>query len=110
MIGQYQTVTIKFIRDNHSEMNQKNILTSFSKEPANSTYTNTKKRLGESDTDPKMFNVELTSNQAQCKTEMVGNKISEKNVLQQVQQFQKKDKTDEKNNSKKDREVRTKIP
>ena len=73
--------------------------TSFSKGPATSTYTNTKKRLGESDTDteqfPKMFNVELllTSNQAQCKPEMAGSKISEKktvNVLQQFQQFQKR--------------------
>ena len=45
MIGQCQTVTIKFTRDNHSEMNQKNILTSFSKEPATfSSSTTTKKR------------------------------------------------------------------
>ena len=89
MIGQYQAVTIKFIRDNHSEMNQKNILTSLSKEPANSTYTNTKKRLRESDTDPKMFNVELTSNQAQCKPEMAvdGSKISEKKTVNVLQQF-----------------------
>merc|ERR1712030_296343 len=59
--------------------------TSFSKGPATSTYTNTKKQLGESDTDtteqfPKMFNVELllTSNQAQCKPEMDGSQKSEK--------------------------------
>ena len=64
--------------------------------PATSTHTNTKKRLGESDTDteqfPKMFNVELllTSNQAQC--EMAGSQRSEKktNLMEQFQQFQKR--------------------
>ena len=83
MIGQYQAVYNQFIRNNHREMNQEGYThTSFSKGPATSTYTNTKKRLGESDTDtteqfPKMFNVELllTSNQAQCKHEMDGSAL-----------------------------------
>ena len=67
-------------------MNQKEYThTSFSKQPTKLHLEEAKKQLG----NPKMFNVELTSNQARCKTEMVGNKISEKNVLQQVQ-FQKK--------------------
>ena len=79
MIGQYQAVYNQFIRSNHREMNQEGYThTSFSKVPATSTSTTTKKRsYRESDTDtteqfPKMFNVELllTSNQAQCKPEM----------------------------------------
>ena len=94
MIGQYQAVYNQFIRNNHREMNQEGYThTSFSKGPATSTYTNTKKRLGESDTDtteqfPKMFNVELllTSKQAQCKPEMDGSQRSEKNTMEQFQQ------------------------
>ena len=109
MIGQYQAVYNQFIRNNHWEMNQERYThTSFSKGPATSTYTNTKKRLGESDTDteqfPKMFNVELllTSKQAQCKPEMDGSQRSEKNTMEQ---FQKKPQTNEKKNNKRSREV-----
>ena len=95
MIDQYQAAYNQFIRNNHWEMNQERYThTSFSKGPATSTYTNTKKRLGESDTDtvvseqfPKMFNVELllTSKQAQCKPEMDGSQRSEKNTMEQFQ-------------------------
>merc|ERR1712055_499418 len=99
----------QFIRNNHWEMNQERYThTSFSKGPATSTYTNTKKQLGESDTDtteqsPKMFNVELllTSNQAQGKPEMDGSQKSEKNMMEQ---FQKNLKQMKKNN-KRSREV-----
>ena len=97
MIGQYQAVYNQFIRNNHREMNQEGYThTSFSKGPATSTYTNTKKRLRESDTDteqfPKMFNVELllTSNQAHCKPEMAGSQRSEKKTMEQFQQFQQR--------------------
>ena len=94
MIGQYQAVYNQFIRNNHREMNQEGYThTSFSKGPATSTYTNTKKRLGESDTDtteqfPKMFNVELllTSKQAQCKPEMDGSQRSEKKTIEKFKQ------------------------
>ena len=89
MIGQYQAVYNQFIRNNHREMNQEGYThTSFSKGPATSTYTNTKKRLGESEQFPKMFNVELllTSKQAQCKPEMDGSQRSEKDKMEQIQQ------------------------
>ena len=87
MIGQYQAVYNQFIRNNHREMNQEGYThTSFSKGPATSTYTNTKKRLGESDTDtteqfPKMFNVELLL----TSPEMDGSQKSEKNMIEQFQ-------------------------
>ena len=68
------------------KMNQKEYThTSFSKQPTKLHLEEAKKRLG----NPKMFNVELTSNQAQCKPKMAGSKISV-NVLQQFQQFQKR--------------------
>ena len=65
-------------------------------EPKTSSYSDTKRRLGESDTNtgqfPKMFNVDLmlTSSQAQC--EMAGSQRSEKktNLMEQFQQFQKR--------------------
>ena len=101
MIGQYQTVTIKFIRDNHSEMNQKNILTSFSKEPATfSSSTTTKKRsyIRKSDAETpeqfpiKMFNVELllSSNQVEGSQGKIPRDKEQMGVTQQFQQFQKR--------------------
>ena len=98
MIGQYQAVYNQFIRNNHREMNQKGYTHTSSpmdQEPTTSTYTDTKRRLGESTNTgqfPKMFNVDrlLTSSQAQC--EMAGSQKSEKKtkLMEQFQQFQKR--------------------